>query len=199
MKARAWVRFAQYTLLVIGLAALGYCALVLVSERLYQAREARRFAEASRLLRGTPSVPGASSQLPEPRDRALIGKLKIPRIGVSVMVVEGVTAGDLRRGAGHIPGTALPGESGNIALAGHRDTFFRALRRIHPDDTVTLSTARHDYRYHVVSTQVVGPRDVKVLDPTAHDTLTLVTCFPFNYVGSAPKRFIVRAERLQGA
>ena len=126
----------------------------------------------------------------------LVGRLDIPRIGISVMVVEGVDGGDLRRAAGHIPGTALPGEAGNVGIAAHRDTFFRPLRAIQRNDTITVSTLQGVYRYRVVSMKVVGPEDIQVLYPTGRDTLTLVTCFPFNYVGPAPKRFIVRADRV---
>jgi sortase A len=115
------------------------------------------------------------------------------------MVVEGVDDGDLKHAVGHIPGTALPGEDGNVGIAGHRDTFFRPLRSIRRKDTITLSTLQGTYRYRVISTKVVDPDDVEVLYPDGRDTLTLVTCFPFDYVGSAPRRFIVRAERSRGA
>ena len=111
------------------------------------------------------------------------------------MVVEGAESEDLRRAVGHIPGTAFPGERGNVGIAGHRDTFFRPLRSIQRDDAITVSTLKGAFRYRVVSTKVVSPEDVQVLYPSGQDCLTLVTCFPFDYVGSAPKRFIVRAER----
>jgi sortase A len=94
---------------------------------------------------------------------------------------------------GHIPGTALPGEDGNIVLAAHRDTFFRPLRNIQKGDEIALTTLSGAYRYRVESIQIVGPDDVGVLSPTKQPTLTLVTCYPFYFVGSAPKRFIVRA------
>jgi sortase A len=94
---------------------------------------------------------------------------------------------------GHIPGTALPGDSGNVGLAAHRDTFFRRLRDIRPDDEIVLTTPDGTFRYTVEGTKVVEPGDVWVLDPTEEPALTLVTCYPFTYVGSAPQRFIVRA------
>ena len=114
------------------------------------------------------------------------------------MVVEGVDERDLKRAAGHIPGTALPGETGNIGIAAHRDTFFRPLRFIEKSDAITLRTLHGTYRYRVVSTKVVAPDDVQVLYPTGRDTLTLVTCFPFYYIGAAPHRFIVTARRVSG-
>jgi len=114
------------------------------------------------------------------------------------MVVEGVDDSDLKRAVGHIPRTALPGDSGNVGIAGHRDTFFRPLRSIERDDTITVRTLHGAYRYRVVSMNVVRPEDIQVLYPTGRASLTLVTCFPFDYIGAAPKRFIVRAERAPG-
>src|SRR5664279_1488691 len=93
-----------------------------------------------------------------------------------------------------IPGTALPGKQGNIGIAGHRDTSFRPLRFIRKDDMIALTTLHGTSRYRVVSTKIVGPDDVQVLYPTGRDALTLVTCYPFDFVGPAPRRFIVQAE-----
>jgi sortase A len=127
---------------------------------------------------------------------SLIGRIEIPRLGLSVIVVEGVDRLILRRSVGHIPGTALPGQPGNVGISGHRDTFFRPLRNIRQDDIITLTTLLGEYRYRVVSTKVVSPSDVAVLDPSENEILTLVTCYPFYFVGRAPGRFIVRAERV---
>jgi sortase A len=127
----------------------------------------------------------------------LIGRMAIPRLGVSVIVAEGTEESTLRRAAGHIEGTALPGQTGNVGIAGHRDTFFRPLRNIKHDDVITVTTLGGMYRYRVVSTKVVRPSNVAVLNPDGHEILTLVTCYPFYFVGSAPDRFIVRAERIQ--
>jgi len=124
---------------------------------------------------------------------AVIGRLDILNLHLTAMVREGADSGTLRRAVGHIPGTALPGKIGNVGLAGHRDTFFRALRNIQPDDAIELQTERGNYRYLVKSTSIVGPRDVRVLAASNQATLTLVTCYPFYYVGSAPKRFVVLA------
>jgi sortase A len=180
---------------MIGVLALGYCLVVLVGAKYYEAREARNFARELRLIASgkAPMPPRAA-----PEDGVVVGRLAIPRIGVSVMVVEGVDEDDLKRAAGHIPGTALPGEPGNVGIAAHRDTFFRPLRSIARNDAIIVRTLQGAYRYRVVSTQVVRPEDVRVLSPTGRDTLTLITCFPFYYIGSAPKRFIVRAERTPG-
>jgi sortase A len=140
-------------------------------------------------------VTGAPNQAP-PAKRSVIGRLEIPRLQLAVMVREGADEGTLSRAVGHIPGTALPGNIGNVGLAGHRDTFFRALRNIRADDTIELQTTAGTYRYLVKSTKIVTPRDVSVLEASGGETLTLVTCYPFYYVGSAPKRFIVHATQV---
>lgn len=198
-RGRRGVQAVQYILTVAGALALGYCLAVFLYAKYYQFREARNFAREVHLKgAGESSALAAGAAVALPGKGGLVGRLEIPRIGVSVMVVEGADDSQLKRAVGHIPGTALPGEPGNVGIAGHRDTFFRPLRFIHRDDTITLSTLRSEYRYRVVSTQVVGPEDVQVLNPTGRDSLTLVTCFPFYYVGSAPKRFIVRAELTSG-
>jgi len=191
------IRLARHALTMAGVLALGYCLTVFLDAKLYEARETRNFAREVRLQAADKAVPlDSMASAGTPRRVGVVGQLDIPRIGVSVMVVEGVENSDLKRAVGHIPGTALPGESGNVAIAGHRDTFFRPLRSIQRDDTISLSTLQRTYRYRVVSTNVVPPEDIQVLYPTGRDILTLVTCFPFDYVGSAPKRFIVRAERV---
>jgi sortase A len=126
----------------------------------------------------------------------VIGELEIPRLRISVMVLEGDDAGILRLGAGHIPGTALPTGSGNIGIAAHRDTYFRALRVIHAHDVIALKTPAGVSRYTVTESRVVRPSDVAVLDRAPGRDLTLVTCYPFSYVGTAPERFIVHARRI---
>jgi sortase A len=162
-------------------------------------REKPETAEAPKPV---PAPSGPSPNGPEmaapPKPRSLIGRLEIPRLKLAVMVREGADEGTLSRAVGHIPGTALPGGVGNVGLAGHRDTFFRKLRNIHADDTIELETTAGTYRYIVKSTRIVTPRDVSVLQASGGETLTLVTCYPFYYVGSAPKRFIVHAALMQG-
>jgi sortase A len=193
------LKLAEYVLTMVGALALGYCLTVFLEAKFYQVRESRDFARELRLKEENKGAPVDSiAAVATPDKHGVVGKLEIARLGVSVMVVEGVDASDLKRAVGHIPGTAVPGELGNVGIAGHRDTFFRPLRSIQRDDQITVSTLQGTYRYRVVSTNVVRPEDIQVLYPTGRDSLTLVTCFPFNYVGSAPKRFIVRAERAPG-
>jgi sortase A len=130
------------------------------------------------------------------RASAVVGQLEIPRVGVSAMVRHGDDNETLDVAIGHLPGTAWPGESGNVALAGHRDTLFRGLRHIRRGDDITITTPDGPVRYRVEDTFVVNPRDVWVLQRTGENVLTLITCYPFNYVGSAPRRFIVRAAQV---
>jgi sortase A len=125
-----------------------------------------------------------------------IGSMEIPRLKLAVPVYEGDDAQVLKLGAGHVPGTALPGAPGNICIAAHRDKFFRALRFIQPRDEILLETAEGPMRFVVDSTSIVNPSDTQVLLPGPHRDLTLVTCYPFFYVGAAPKRFIVHASRV---
>jgi sortase A len=122
-----------------------------------------------------------------------IGVLKIPRLGLTVPVLEGTDEFTLNRGVGHVAGTALPGERGNVAIAGHRDGFFRVLKDVTAGDRIRLVTLWQTVDYTVQETRIVEPEDVRVLEPTGTPVLTLLTCYPFYYVGSAPKRFVVRA------
>src|SRR5712691_2879870 len=111
------------------------------------------------------------------------------------MVFEGDDADILKIGAGHIPGTALPHGNGNICIAAHRDTFFRPLREIRPNDVITLRTSAGASRFAVTETEIVRPSYVKALDQAPGRDLTLVTCYPFSYIGGAPRRFIVHAKK----
>lgn len=189
------LRSGQYVFAVIGIVALGYWASVSAHARLFQSREAHHLAQAALARQNARSESSAELRQQAPVEGSVIANLTIPRIGLATVVVEGAGDGELKLAAGHIPGTPLPGESGNVVIAAHRDTFFRPLRLIHKDDVIALTTPHEEDQYRVVSTKIVDPDDVGVLYPTSRDTLTLVTCYPFYYLGAAPKRFIVRAER----
>src|SRR5579862_6056119 len=139
---------------------------------------------------------GTAELLPVVGTGGLIGSLEVPRLGLSVVIVEGTGDAQLGRAAGHIKGTALPGERGNAGIAGHRDTFFRPLRKIRRNDLISVMTPHGNFQYRVVSTEVVSSDDLAVLDGDEREVLTLVTCYPFYFVGPAPRRFIVRAERI---
>lgn len=128
-------------------------------------------------------------------DGTVLGRIEISTIGLSAIILEGTDARTLRRAVGHIPGTPLPGQQGNVAITGHRDTFFRPLLNIRKDDEIRLTTLSGSYRYLVDSIKVVDPEDMQVLDKSDDAILTLVTCYPFYFVGPAPNRFVVRAHR----
>ena len=140
-------------------------------------------------------LPAAEAARPSrPAEGTWVAKLEVPARALSATVLEGTDDGTLRLGAGHIRSTAAPGSRGNVGIAGHRDTVFRPLRNARIGDTVLLTTAEEVREYRIVRTMVVNPEDVYVLDETEHPTLTLVTCYPFAFIGSAPQRFIVRAD-----
>ena len=135
-----------------------------------------------------------------PRQRAkrgaLVGRVEIPRLKIAAVVRSGVDTKTLKRSVGHVPSTALPGEPGNVGLAAHRDSFFRNLSGVRRGDVIRIVTPEGKFAYEVESTKIVTPKNVEVLNPTKENFVTLVTCYPFNYVGSAPKRFIVRAKQV---
>jgi sortase A len=191
------LRWSRNTLLTAGVLILGYCGYVLLDARLYQASETRNFQEQ---IKDSTPIPASDGSVREasfhPDAGKPLGEIELTRVGVTAMILEGTDDRTLRRAVGHVPGTPLPGQPGNVAIAGHRDTFFRALRNVRQDDEITLMTLQGSYRYRVDSISVVGPEATQVLDNTGGDFLTLVTCFPFYYVGPAPRRFIVRAQRI---
>ncbi len=171
-----------------------------IRSKLYQAEQGRILAdEMKRSAAASAKAPPAAfavvvPEVPKVESSGVLGRIEIKRIGISAIVKEGADDATLTLSVGHIPGTAGPGEIGNMALAGHRDSFFRGLRNIRLRDSIEFRTAGRCDRYRVESVMVVEPEAVQVLDPTSTRVLTLVTCYPFSWVGSAPKRFIVRAS-----
>lgn len=176
--------WTQRLLLTVAVLSLGYCGLAELDSWLFQRSE---LSDLNQMVRA-PRDPVESG--------LLVGRLEATGIGLSAMVVEGTDEATLRRAAGHIENTGMPGVPGNVGIAAHRDTFFRPLRNIRQNDVITLTTRAAQYRYRVVSTRIVEPDDVSVLDSCAGEVLTLVTCYPFYFIGSAPERFVVRAERV---
>ena len=189
---RKLTRWSRNVLLTAGAGMLGYCAFVLADTWMYQRQASQLFDRAHLQVAAIPS-PGTDST------NGLLGRMEIPRLGVSVIVAEGTDEATLRRAGGHIAGTSFPGQRGNIGIAGHRDTLFRPLRNIRQNDVITLTTLAGEYRYRVMSTEIVSPSDVTVLQSDGHEVLTLVTCYPFYFIGPAPDRFIVRAKRVMGS
>jgi sortase A len=197
------LRWAQGALLACGVFLLGYVGFAVADAWVFQRRES---SDLDRLLRVQPVVSEGTtpqSKLPVTPKRAdavvtdgLIGRIEIPRLLLSAVVCEGIEGITLRRAVGHIPGTALPGQPGNVALAGHRDTFFRSLKDLQVKDEVQFSTLKGNFKYEVESLMVVEPDDVVALAPSSDNVLTLVTCYPFSYIGTAPKRFVARARQV---
>jgi LPXTG-site transpeptidase (sortase) family protein len=186
------LRASQYFFFITGIVALGYVGFTLLDARIYQA-SAKRSLETQIQAKNEHTPAGPKPVL---KNGDVLGRMDIPRLGVSVAVLQGTNSRILRLGVGHIAGTALPGEPGNSGIAGHRDTFFRALKDVHPNDEIELQTANGHFHYQVDWAKVVAPNDTSVLKSSAESALTLVTCYPFYFVGPSPKRFVVRAHQL---
>jgi len=174
----------------------GVVALTYVGYTLLQARQTLAVADQVIIAAGKGADSSNGPQPLAPLHRGdVMGRLDIPRLGLSVPVLQGTSSRILRLGAGHIEGTPLPGESGNSAFAGHRDTFFRGLKDIRTSDEIMLQAPGRVFRYTVDWVKVVDPADVSVLQASGDtSTLTLVTCYPFYLVGPAPRRYVVRAH-----
>lgn len=185
------VRRIRDLLFLVGVVAAAYVGFTLIQARLYQtsANDAL-ISEIQATKSGEPAV-----RKPAIHRGDVIGRLDIPRLRLSVAVLQGTSSRILRVGAGHIEGTPLPGEPGNSGVAGHRDTFFRSLKDIHKDDEIQIQTATGLLHYEVDWVKIVSADDTSVLQSSADtSTLTLVTCYPFYLVGPAPKRFVVHAR-----
>jgi sortase A len=197
------ILWGQRVLLVVGFAALGYCGLVVIAARRFQGRARVQMSEA-RIERATPvAAPTPETLSPlgpatESAGTSLIGRPDVPSVPISAMVADGTSSATLRVAVGHVPGTAMPGQIGNMVFAAHRDTFFRGLGAIRPGDIIRVTVPGKQYVYSVRFTEIVSPRETWVLDPTSHEALTLITCYPFHFIGPAPSRFVVRARRLEG-
>jgi LPXTG-site transpeptidase (sortase) family protein len=201
-------RLLAIGLLLTGLTFLGAWTWEQLDARWFQSAQARRLedlqlrAVAARLAGSSESKrpDGAtgetSSPSAPPHTGDLIGKIDIGRVGLSAIIAEGTDSRTLRRAVGHVPSTPLPGEDGNVVLAGHRDSFFRGLRSVEEGDRIELLTPDRRLRYEITSIEVVGAGDIDVLWPTKERSLTLITCYPFHYIGPAPDRYVVRARQV---
>lgn len=191
-RSRVFLGWVRWFFLIAGALAVCYVALILLQARFYQETandtlEKQKLAEEEH--KASPSVAVA-------KEGDVLGRIEIPRLAMTVAILEGTTSRTLRLGAGHIGGTALPGEPGNIGIAGHRDTYFRALKDIRTSDEIQIQTATGLSRYEVDWVKIVAPNDTGVLAPSTESDLTLVTCYPFYFIGAAPDRFIVHARKM---
>lgn len=189
---RQWLAvWLEWLLLGVGIGCLGIYAYETVAARRFQAEQVAAFE------RRVATSEGKAEKRPEAAVRAggLVGMLDLPRLKLTTPVVEGDDDKTLNRAVGHLPDTPLPWQDGNSAIAGHRDGLFRPLKDVKVGDEIRFRTASEEIRYRVSGTSIVMPDDLSVL---ARDeaSLTLITCYPFYYVGSAPKRFVVHAERV---
>ena len=184
------LRWTRRAFFIAGALAISYVALILLHAFFYQRAanttlELQMRAQEQHIV----NLPGVV-----PIEGDVLGRIEVPRLGLTVAILEGTTSRTLRLGVGHIEGTALPGEPGNIGIAGHRDTYFRALKDIHVGDEIRIQTATGLSRYKVDKVQVVAPDDISVLAPSAASAITLITCYPFHFIGAAPQRFVVHAR-----
>lgn len=196
---RPFIRWLVFALALSGVACLAWSSYTILAAWSHQrteraALERARGQESPTLARAeTPSAAAA----PRPLSTGeTIGSLEVPRLRFSAIVAEGDDDGTLKIAVGHLPDTPLPWNDGNSALAGHRDGLFRPLEKIRVGDELTFSTPRGDLRYRVSETKIVDPDDLSVLDSGGGPMLTLITCYPFHYIGPAPRRFIVHAEAI---
>ena len=187
MKAAGrWLaRCAEWMLLGVAIGCLGTYVYETVEARRFQAEQIAAFERAAK-------AQAAPSRI---RQGGLLGMLDVPRLKFSTPVIEGDDSRTLKRAVGHLPDTPLPWEDGNSAVAGHRDGLFRPLKDVRVGDEIRFRTTRDEFRYKVTRTTIVEPDDVSVLDRQEQSGLTLITCYPFYYVGAAPQRFVVHAER----
>jgi sortase A len=180
---------AEWFMKTAGLSLLVLCTISILNSWIYQASAG--FGLGIERLLGSAS---SASTAPKVYFKGQsLGWIEIPRLGILAVVAHGDDSGTLSRAVGHIPGTAFPGQGGNVGLAGHRDTFFRALEDIRGDDSILLVMPERVYEYRVDFASIVRPERVDVLESTATSTLTLVTCYPFEYIGLAPYRYVIRA------
>ncbi|HEY0783237.1 MAG TPA: class D sortase [Thermoanaerobaculia bacterium] len=206
-RRRPLLRLLELALFVVAVVCLGLVVYWSLDARLFDWRQERRLDEAIAAHRAPAGKSAhdadrldtfrAASAPPPLAEGTLIGRIELPRLGLSTLVLEGTSPLTLRRGAGHIAGTPLPEAGGNVGVAGHRDTVFRPLRDARPGDKAVLTTPTGSYRYEVEWTRVVEPEEVSVLAASTASELTLVTCYPFDFIGAAPQRFIVRAQRVE--
>jgi sortase A len=193
-------QWTERCLWAIGFLALAAWFGVWFNARQQQAEGNRELERRLEIPQGTEPLRAHASSPRSPRsglaEGTLVGRIEIPRLHISTIVFEGTDDNVLRIGVGHLSHTALPGEQGNVVLAAHRDTFFRPLRGVQKYDRIVVVTPAGTRRYQVDSTAIVSPNYLEVLAPTPGETLTLVTCYPFDWFGHAPKRFIVRAHEV---
>jgi len=186
------LRLFERLLWAISVLCVGSCLFFSMQARAYRSLAANLATHVDQSQSLSNNSANSTSDL-------VIGSIDVPALALSAPIAADIDPGSLRMGVGHIRGTALPGGLGTVGLAGHRDSFFRPLRRIKPGMEIKLTGATGTYHYLVDSTEIVTPDEVHVLDIAQRPALILITCFPFDYIGAAPRRFIVHAHLLSAA
>ena len=184
-------------LMALGIAAVAYAGGALAYGDVAQRYASWKFVQDGRAPAAVERTAAAVDSRADVHDGDRVGRLEIPRLGLSVMVFQGIEESALLAGAGHVPGTPSPGGDGNVVIAAHRDTYFRKLSGILAGDRIRVVTVRGTFEYVVDSSETVDPDETRVMESRDRDELTLITCFPFYFVGSAPKRFIVHAQAIE--
>lgn len=174
-----------------GVLAVAYVAFTLINARIFQDAASLALNDQMHAAEFQPAAQARNAV----KEGDVLGRMEISRIGLSVIILQGTTSKTLRLGVGHIDGTALPGEPGNIGIAGHRDTFFRGLKDVHRGDEILLHSTAGFTRYEVDWIQITAPGDGGIVSLGTESGLTLVTCYPFYYIGAAPERFVVHAHK----
>lgn len=194
---KSLLRGAEVCLWAVAIGALGFCSIAYGSAAIYQARQKAILASLRANASAHAELGSATrTSRSKPANELLLGLIEIPRLDTAAIVEEGVSVGTLWKAVGHLPGTALPGQAGNAVLAGHRDTYFSGLGDLKVGDLVSFKSPTATYSYRVESARVVEPDDDSVLNASKEATLTLITCYPFHYIGSAPQRYVVTAREV---
>jgi LPXTG-site transpeptidase (sortase) family protein len=200
MKLRPSNRWLELGLILLGLVPVGVA--FRACDQAYAFQSARVTPRGNVSGPAAPSVtaaPGSAMRLaPTPAAaKGVLGRIEIVRLGISAVIAEGTDVATLKGAVGHVLSTSQPGEAGNVGLAAHRDGLFRGLGGVRQNDIIRIVTPRGSYSYRVEYSVVVGPKRVDLLDSTAVPSLTLITCYPFHWIGHAPKRFVVRAVQFE--
>ena len=190
---RGALRWLERMFFLIGGVIAIWCLIVILRAQYYARMPV---PEPPPIVSALPGEAGDDRSVEAPaRERgSWVARLEAPSVALAATVLEGSDEGTLSRAAGHIESTAFPGERGNVGIAGHRDTVFRPLRRLHVGDALRLTTGDRIFQYRVSGTRIVSPEDVYVLNSTGTSEMTLVTCYPFEFIGHAPKRYIISAD-----
>ena len=199
------LKFAEMALWVVAVVSLGYCSVAYAGAAIHQHRS-KALLNAARTQNGVSPIGVSTGGVRSPASATtaetsvtsnygVLGAIEMPRLGISSIVEEGVDSSTLWEAVGHLPGTAMPGQNGNSALASHRDTYFQGLAEVQTGDLIIFRSPTANFRYRVESTRIVDASATDALPDSAMPTLSLITCYPFHFVGSAPQRFIVTARK----